>query len=76
VIFTEASLSRAMAAEELAKRTAAAYPSTEVVTPCTAALTHARELAGARDLICVTGSVFVAGELIEAGLVETRLCGL
>ncbi|MBD3293276.1 MAG: bifunctional folylpolyglutamate synthase/dihydrofolate synthase [Armatimonadia bacterium] len=76
VILTEASLSRAMSAEELAERTGSSWTSAEIVTPCTAALKRARELAGARDLICVTGSVFVAGELIEEGMLETQLCGL
>lgn len=76
VILTEASLSRAMSARQLAQQTGGAWTSHEIITPVTAALDRAREVAGPRDLICVTGSVYVAGELIEAGRLATRLCGL
>jgi dihydrofolate synthase/folylpolyglutamate synthase len=75
-ILTEASLLRALPVEHLAERTASAWRSFETIIAPTEALDRARELAGPRDLICVTGSVFVVGELMEEGRFSTRLCGL
>jgi dihydrofolate synthase/folylpolyglutamate synthase len=74
VVLTEASLPRALPAAELVQRTEKTWPSAEVLIPPAEALRRARELAGPRDLLCITGSFYLVGELIEAGLVNTELC--
>ena len=63
-IFTEASVSRALPAEELAAKAAAAGLRGEVVKGVAAALAHARELAAAEDMIFVGGSNFVVAEVL------------
>lgn len=72
VILTQASLPRAMAAEMLARHTAGIWRSREIIVPPPAALQRARELAGPRDAICVTGSVFLIADLIATGDLELR----
>ena len=75
VVLTEALLPRAMRLEDLEERTHAIWRSSEIAFPPTDALERARSLAGPRDLVCVTGSVFVIGDLIEADMIPTSLCG-
>lgn len=65
VILTQAQLKRALEVEALAETTAAQWRSWEVRGNCAAALARARELAGGRDAICVTGSVFLVAEAME-----------
>ncbi len=72
-ICTQAGLPRAMPAAELAERTADMWRSCEVVRLPVEAFDRARDLAGPRDLICVTGSVFLLGDLMEAGKIEIPL---
>lgn len=76
VILTEAALLRAMPVERLEERTASAWRSHEAIISATEAVDRAREMTGPRDLVCITGSVFLVGDLIEAGKIATRLCGL
>ncbi len=76
VILTEALLPRAMPLESLEERTERIWRSSELAYPPAEALARARALAGPRDLVCVTGSVFVVGDLIEAGMISTSLCDL
>ncbi len=66
-VITRASLPRAMPAEELAARSASIWPSQETVPDPSEALAEARELAGSRDAICVTGSFFILDELLSSG---------
>lgn len=75
-ILTQAALPRAMPAETLQRSIARAWRSYEAIPSPVAALGRARELAGPRDLICITGSVFLIGDLIEAGDIDLRLHGL
>ena len=63
-IFTEASVSRALPAEELAAKAAAAGLRGEVVKGVAAALARARESAAAEDMIFVGGSNFVVAEVL------------
>lgn len=76
VVLTEASLSRALPVEWLEGRTRSIWGSHEAIISAPDALKRAREIAGPRDLICVTGSFFVIGDLIEAGLIGTSPCDL
>lgn len=76
VLLTEAALPRAMHVEVLEERTADLWRSHETFISPVDAICRARELAGPRDLICITGSIFLVGDLIEAGELNTRLCGL
>lgn len=63
-IFTQASVSRALPAVELAAKAAAAGLEGEVVAEVPAALARARELASAEDMIFVGGSNFVVAEVL------------
>ena len=63
-IFTQASVSRALPAVELAAKAAAAGLEGEVVAEVPAALARARELASAEDMIFVGGSTFVVAEVL------------
>ena len=63
-IFTEAGVSRALPAEELAAKAERAGLRGEVVTGVPAALVRARELASAEDMIFVGGSNFVVAEVL------------
>lgn len=74
VILTEALLPRALRVESLAERTAEYWRSMETEISSPEALRRARALANPEDLICVTGSVFLIGDLMEAGMLPTRLC--
>ncbi len=65
VIVTRVDTPRAMPTDELRERTEGYWRSLEVVATPPQALAHAREMAGERDLICVTGSVYLAGELMQ-----------
>ena len=49
-----------------AERTRERWRSFEIIEEPVAALARARELAGPRDAICVTGSLFVISDLVEA----------
>ncbi len=66
-ILTRASLPRALSTERLAERTAESWRSFETIEDPVAALGRAREMAGPRDAICVTGSLFVISDLVNAG---------
>ncbi len=70
VILTQASLPRAMPVETLARHTVGIWRSHEIIVPPETALQRARELAGPRDAICVTGSVFLIADLIATGALE------
>lgn len=63
-IFTQASVSRALPADELASRAAEAGLKGEVVPDVTAALARAKELAAPEDMIFVGGSTFVVAEVL------------
>ena len=76
VMLTEAALSRAMPVEILEERTAAFWRAHDAIISPIEALCRARELAGPRDLICVTGSIFLLGDLLEAGEINSRLRAL
>jgi len=65
-ILTRASLPRALSTEKLSERTRESWRSFEIIEEPVAALARARELAGPRDAICVTGSLFVISDLVEA----------
>lgn len=75
-LLTRANLPRALPAEKIAERAGDVWPSHEVIPRPADALARAREIAGPRDLICVTGSVFVIGDLMEEGLLHSRMCEL
>lgn len=66
-ILTQASLPRALSAQRLAERTRGVWRRCEVLPDAVEALLRARSLAGRRDAICVTGSVFILDDLVEAG---------
>ncbi len=76
VVLTEAALSRAMPVETLEDRTERYWRSYEAIISPVEALCRARELAGARDLICITGSIFLLGDLLEAGEIGSLLAGI
>ena len=63
-IFTQAAVSRAMPAEELAEQATAAGLQGEVQPSVAEAMARARELAGAEDMIFVGGSNFVVAEVL------------
>ncbi len=71
-ILTRASLPRALSTAKLTERTGASWRSFETIEEPVAALARARELAGPRDAICVTGSLFVISDLVEAGALRLR----
>ena len=65
VIFTQPRYSRAANPEEL-RRMARPYIQRHYVIPDPAsAIAQARQMAGSRDLICITGSLYFAGEVKE-----------
>ncbi len=70
VVITQALLPRAMSADKLAERTGDIWRSYQVVPQPAQALARARKLAGPRDAICVTGSIFLIGDLMEAGAIR------
>lgn len=72
-ILTEASLSRALPVEYLEERTASVWRSSETIISPVEALMRAREMAGTRDLICVTGSFFIIDDLIRDGALTINL---
>jgi len=76
VVLTEAALSRAMPVEILEERTQAFWRAHDTIISPVQALCRSRELAGPRDLICVTGSIFLVGDLLESGEISSRLLGL
>jgi dihydrofolate synthase/folylpolyglutamate synthase len=63
VIFTTPKQSRAISAPLLAEMTAHHARSSEVVPDPAKALTRALELAGPEDVIFITGSLYLVGEL-------------
>ena len=63
-IFTQAAVSRAMPAEELAEQATAAGLQGEVQPSVAEAMARAKELAGAEDMIFVGGSNFVVAEVL------------
>lgn len=63
-IFTQASVNRALPAEELAAKAAEVGLKGEVVANVPAALARAKELAAAEDMIFVGGSNFVVAEIL------------
>lgn len=75
-ILTEASLSRALPVEHLEEQTAATWDSHETIISPSEALTRARELAGPRDLICVTGSFFIIDDMIRDGQLDINIADL
>lgn len=66
-ILTQAALPRALSARRLAERTAACWRRWEIANDPAEALERARSLAGRRDLICITGSIFILDDLVESG---------
>ena len=65
VILTRVDTPRAMATDELRERTERYWRSSEVLGTPREALARAREIAAERDLICVTGSVYLAGAVMQ-----------
>jgi len=65
VILTRVDTPRAMATDELRERTERYWRSSEVMGTPRRALARAREIAAERDLICVTGSVYLAGAVMQ-----------
>jgi dihydrofolate synthase/folylpolyglutamate synthase len=63
-IFTQAAVSRAMPAEELAEQATMAGLQGEVQPSVAEAMARAKELAGAEDMIFVGGSNFVVAEVL------------
>ena len=63
-IFTQASIRRAMPAEELLAKAKAAGFAGEAVASVTEALAKAKEMAQAEDMIFVGGSNFVVAEIL------------
>ncbi len=72
-ILTQASISRAMPADDLAEATRFWWRSYEVVADPAEALERAKQLAAPRDAICVTGSFFVIADLMETGALPRDL---
>jgi len=69
-ILTQASLPRALSAQRLAERTGQYWRRWEIATDPGEALLRARSLAGRRDAICVTGSIFILDDLVERDLLS------
>ena len=67
VIVTAADMPRAMSTDELAERIAGRWRNVEVIPDAATALAAAREWADEDDCVCVTGSVFLIGELLADG---------
>ena len=63
-IFTQANVSRAMSAEELAEQAATAGLQGEIQPSVAEAMTRAKELAAEEDMIFVGGSNFVVAEVL------------
>ena len=64
VVLTRSDSPRAAEPEEVAALASdLGATQVETVTPAAAALDHARDLAGPGDLLCITGSFFLAGNL-------------
>ena len=61
-----------MAAERLAAETRDLWRACEPIADPSDALTRASALAGPRDLVCVTGSIFLLDDLSRAGLIHLR----
>ncbi len=86
VITTEAKMKRSLDAEQLAEEFRTRVRQTTVEKSTLRAYEMAREIAEPDDLICVTGSIFVVGEIMEglgidpweteSGIKETRVGGL
>ncbi len=66
VLFTQPRQSRAISADVLARMTEHHAPSSEVVPDPQAALARAVALAGAHDVVFVTGSLYLAGDLRQS----------
>lgn len=64
IIVTRANMPRAMSADELAERIAGRCHDVQVIPDAASALASAREWANEDDCVCVTGSVFLIGELM------------
>ncbi|MBR4995675.1 MAG: bifunctional folylpolyglutamate synthase/dihydrofolate synthase [Alistipes sp.] len=63
-IFTQATISRAMPADEVAERATAAGLQGEVMVGVKEAIARAKEIAGEEDMIFVGGSTFVVAEAL------------
>ncbi len=73
-IITQASIARAMPAEAVAVHGSRYWKRIEVIESPALALSRARELAGPRDLICVTGSFFIIDDLASEGHLKIGIC--
>ncbi|MCC6141471.1 MAG: bifunctional folylpolyglutamate synthase/dihydrofolate synthase [Nitrospira sp.] len=72
VVLTQADMARSMPAQELREAVGARFPRHHVVPSSADALVLAKARAAARDLICVTGSLMLVGEVKAL----VRGCGL
>jgi dihydrofolate synthase/folylpolyglutamate synthase len=63
VVLTQAELARSATADELAAVTAGVLPEARIHARIADALGAARELARSQDVICVTGSLMLIGEV-------------
>ena len=66
VVATSSSSPRALPADELARHCAGRFPLVEAVAAPAAALARARELAGPRGAVLVTGSLYLLADLAAA----------
>lgn len=71
-VLTQAQLSRALPATDLARVSEGLWREAHVAPEATAALAQARALAGPRDCILITGSFYVVGEVVELLGLEAR----
>ena len=62
VVLTQADLPRSATAQELRAALVEVFPSSHVAPSLSEAMTLARQLVGPDDLVCVTGSLMLAGE--------------
>jgi dihydrofolate synthase/folylpolyglutamate synthase len=65
VILTQARISRALPAEDLARLTADIWPDARTASDTAEALDLAQRLAGPRDCLLITGSFYVVGEAMS-----------
>jgi dihydrofolate synthase/folylpolyglutamate synthase len=75
VIVTRSRHPRAVSLEQLIAAFRRCGVEVQAVEAVSEALSLALSMAGARDLVCVTGSLFVVGEAIEQAKIQGRLFG-
>jgi len=75
VIVTRSRHPRAMSLEQLIAAFRRCGVEVQAVEAVSEALSLALSMTGARDLVCVTGSLFVVGEAIEQAKIQGRLFG-